>query len=88
MTGQGTPFPVPARHVPERTCVACRRKRPQPELRRVSRVDGQWRVVTGPRTGRGAYVCADSPACWQDKRLRRAFGAQAPVLSALLTAHA
>ncbi|THF88772.1 YlxR family protein [Deinococcus sp. KSM4-11] len=82
MTGPN-PFPV-SRHVPERTCVACRRKRPQTEFRRVSRVDGEWTLVAGHRTGRGAYVCADSPACWQDKRLRRAFGAQAPDLSARL----
>lgn len=84
MTGQGaTPT---HRHVPERSCVACRRRRPQPELRRVTRVDGVWRVVPGPRTGRGAYVCADTPACWQDRRLRRTFGAQAPALSVQLGA--
>lgn len=74
----------PPRHVPERTCVACRRKRPQPEFRRVAKVDGTWQLLSGPRSGRGAYVCADSPACWQDKKLRRAFGAAAPTISGLL----
>jgi predicted RNA-binding protein YlxR (DUF448 family) len=88
VSGPDTPSSLPARHVPERSCVACRRKRPQPELRRVSRVGGEWRLVAGPRTGRGAYVCADSPACWQPGRLRRAFGAQAPALSTLLSASA
>lgn len=72
------------KHVPERTCVACRRKRPQAEFRRVTRVGGVWTVQEGDRTGRGAYVCADTPACWQEKRLRRAFGAQAPQVAAQL----
>lgn len=72
------------KHVPERTCVACRRKRPQAEFRRVTRVGGVWTVQGGDRIGRGAYVCADSPACWQEKRLRRAFGAQAPQVAAQL----
>ncbi|MBZ9711859.1 YlxR family protein [Deinococcus multiflagellatus] len=75
--------PHPARHVPERTCVACRRKRPQPEFVRLTRVDGAWTVCPGPRQGRGAYLCADRPECWQDKRLRRVFGAQAAAVSAL-----
>lgn len=69
--------PRPGRHVPERTCVACRRKRPQQEFLRVTRVDGRWAVRAGNRMGRGAYVCADTPECWQEKRLRRGFRAQA-----------
>ncbi|GGM01230.1 hypothetical protein GCM10010841_07290 [Deinococcus aerophilus] len=76
--------PHPGRHVPERTCVACRRKRPQHEFVRITREGGVWALRAGKRSGRGAYVCADSPACWQDKRLRRAFGAQAGALSAQL----
>ncbi|MFC4639336.1 YlxR family protein [Deinococcus hohokamensis] len=82
-------LPAPRRpHVPERSCVACRRKRPQGEFVRLSRVEGQWQVGGKPRTGRGAYVCADSPECWQDKRLRRAFGAQAAAVSTQLCAQA
>ncbi|ULH15423.1 YlxR family protein [Deinococcus sp. KNUC1210] len=73
-------------HVPERSCVACRRKRPQPEFLRLVRTAGVWALQPGVRSGRGAYVCADSPSCWTEKRLRRAFGAQAPALSAVLTA--
>lgn len=81
------------RHIPERSCVACRRKRPQGEFVRLSRLDGQWQIggpsnTGGARTGRGAYVCADSPDCWQDKRLRRAFGAQASKVAAQLSAQA
>ncbi|WP_034384047.1 YlxR family protein [Deinococcus sp. YIM 77859] len=74
------------RHVPERTCVACRRKRPQPDLVRVTLAAEGWRVVPGARTGRGAYVCADAPDCWQEKRLRRAFRADAPAISTQLQA--
>ncbi|GAA5512959.1 hypothetical protein Dcar01_01683 [Deinococcus carri] len=72
------------RHVPERTCVACRRKRPQDELVRVTRTPAGWRVLPGQRTGRGAYLCADLPECWQEKRLRRAFRGDAPAISAEL----
>ena len=41
-------------------------------------------MQTGHRTGRGSYLCADSPACWTEKRLKRMFGAQAGTLSAEL----
>ena len=82
--------PSPAAHVPERTCVACRAKRPQAELLRVSRdAAGGWRVAPGGqtgRTGRGAYLCADSPGCWAEKRLRRTFRGDAPAVSAALHA--
>lgn len=84
-----TAVPIPShppRHVPERTCVACRRKRPQAEFVRVTRTADGWRVLPGGRTGRGAYVCADSPTCWAEKRLRRAFGGSAPAVSAALAA--
>lgn len=76
--------PTPPRQTPERSCVACRRKRPQGELLRVVRLEGVWAVQSGKRSGRGAYVCSDSPACWQDKKLRRAFGAQAEGVAAQL----
>ncbi|GGL80380.1 hypothetical protein GCM10010840_17830 [Deinococcus aerolatus] len=82
------PTPHPA-HVPERSCVACRRKRPQAEFLRVTRVGGRWDLRAGHRVGRGAYVCADTPECWQEKRLRRAFRAQAAEIAAQLqTQHA
>ncbi|WP_425148252.1 YlxR family protein [Deinococcus sp.] len=79
--------PAPAaRHVPERSCVACRRRRPQGELLRLVRAAGVWTLQTGVRNGRGAYLCADTPDCWAEKRLRRAFGAQAATLSVALLA--
>lgn len=71
-----------ALHTPERSCVACRRKRPQAELVRVTRTETGWALLDGARTGRGAYVCADSPQCWQEKRLMRAFRGQAAAVAA------
>lgn len=83
------PAPKP-KHVPERTCVACRKKRPQAEFLRFSKgLDGVWgmdRWLVRPkvRTGRGVYLCADSPECWQEKRLRRTFGAQSAKVATML----
>ncbi|ADY25901.1 protein of unknown function DUF448 [Deinococcus proteolyticus MRP] len=81
--------PVLAAHVPLRTCVACRRARPQAELLRLTPAPhGGWQL-TGPSVrrlpGRGRYLCADTPGCWTEKRLRRAFGAAAPALAQQLT---
>lgn len=53
------------KHVPTRTCVACRKARPKRELIRLVRItDGSISVDdTGKMAGRGAYLC---PAleCW------------------------
>ena len=78
----------PTPHVPERSCVACRRKRPQAEFLRLTRTPEGWALLPGARTGRGAYLCADSPECWQEKRLRRAFRDRAAGVAAALSAHA
>lgn len=61
----GTKGPRP-RHVPQRTCVACRDKTNKRALFRIVRTsDGQAEVdLTGRKPGRGAYIC-DTPACWQ-----------------------
>ncbi|SMB93494.1 DUF448 domain-containing protein [Deinococcus hopiensis] len=80
----GPERPNSAGHSPERTCVACRRKRVQSEFVRVTRAPEGWQVRGGSRTGRGAYVCADSPECWAEKRLRRAFRSEAGAVSAQL----
>ncbi|GEM47974.1 DUF448 domain-containing protein [Deinococcus cellulosilyticus] len=56
---------------PERTCVACRKKRPQSEMLRFRKSSEGWVMQDEDRFGRGAYVCADSPACWNEKKLRR-----------------
>jgi predicted RNA-binding protein YlxR (DUF448 family) len=65
------------RHVPQRTCVACRRTTAKRELVRIVRTpEGSVEVdPTGKRSGRGAYLCA-APDCWrlgvQKGRLDRA----------------
>ena len=59
------------KHVPQRTCIACRRTDAKRGLIRLVR-DAEGRVAldpTGKRTGRGAYLCHD-PACW-DQALKR-----------------
>ena len=54
-----------ARHVPQRTCVACRQVKAKRSLVRLVRVaDGSVEVdATGRKAGRGAYLC-DAPECW------------------------
>ncbi|HEY8476011.1 MAG TPA: YlxR family protein [Chloroflexota bacterium] len=56
---------MPTKHVPLRTCVACRRVRPKREMVRLVRTPaGTVEVdLTGKRSGRGAYLCREE-ACW------------------------
>ncbi len=53
------------RHVPERTCVVCRSKRPKQELVRLVRASSGSIAPdsAGRAPGRGAYLCRAS-ACW------------------------
>ena len=60
------------KHIPVRTCVACRRTDAKRGLFRLVR-DADGRVAvdpTGKRAGRGAYLCHD-PACWEQALKRR-----------------
>jgi len=54
------------RHVPQRTCVACRQTGAKRGLVRIVRAaDGSVSIdPTGKRSGRGAYLC-HTPDCWQ-----------------------
>ena len=54
------------RHVPERTCIACKQQRPKRELIRIVRTpDGHVLLdPTGKKSGRGAYLCARR-SCWE-----------------------
>ena len=54
------------RHIPQRTCVACRQTGAKRQLVRVVRApDGSVSIdPSGKKSGRGAYLC-DSPECWQ-----------------------
>ena len=59
-------MPQPSRPQPERSCVACRTKRPKRSLLRLV-VDAGGRLTLDARgraPGRGAYLCRDA-ACWQ-----------------------
>lgn len=55
-----------AKHIPQRTCLACRQVRSKGELVRLVRTP--WGVVeidvTGKEAGRGAYLCREQ-GCWQ-----------------------
>jgi predicted RNA-binding protein YlxR (DUF448 family) len=54
------------KHVPERSCVACRKVRPKRHLVRLVRTpDGGVEVdTTWRKAGRGAYLCP-AQECWQ-----------------------
>ncbi len=56
----------PAKHIPQRTCLACGKVRPKQELIRLVRISGGGVEVDtgGKRTGRGAYLCP-APECWE-----------------------
>ena len=55
-----------AKHIPQRTCVGCRKVQGKRQLVRVVRqADGHVRLdATGKAPGRGAYVHANAE-CWQ-----------------------
>ena len=59
--------PQRRKHVPHRTCVACRTAGPKRELVRVVRTpEGDVLVdETGKLNGRGAYLCRRR-SCWDD----------------------
>ena len=65
-----------SRHVPERTCIGCRRRAPRHELVRFAAVrDGERLVLVrddGGLGGRGVYTCA-SRTCFETALARRGF---------------
>ncbi len=58
--------PVRQRHIPQRSCVACRRTDSKRVLVRIVRTPQQGVQIdpTGKLAGRGAYLC-QARACWQ-----------------------
>jgi predicted RNA-binding protein YlxR (DUF448 family) len=54
------------KHVPQRTCIACRTVRPKRDLVRVVRTPEGAVLVdeTGKLSGRGAYLCRQRD-CWE-----------------------
>ena len=69
--------PLPqAKHIPERTCAACRTKMAQSDLYRIRKTPQGWTMDQSVKVGRSAYLCS-SPYCHVEKRLKRIFGVQA-----------
>jgi predicted RNA-binding protein YlxR (DUF448 family) len=69
------------KHVPYRSCVACRASRPKRELVRIVRTADGTVVIDerGKQNGRGAYLCAQR-SCWtaavQKRSLDRALAVE------------
>lgn len=61
------------RHVPQRTCIACRKVDAKRGLTRLVRLpEGHVAIdPTGKRAGRGAYLCAER-GCWETALKRKA----------------
>jgi uncharacterized protein len=57
-----------------RTCVGCRRTRPQEELVRYVRTPDGMLAEGRTLKGRGAWLCRAQPACVEAAARRRAFG--------------
>ena len=57
--------PPRPRHIPQRTCAACKQVRPKRELLRIVRTPEGHVVLdpSGKRAGRGTYLCARR-SCW------------------------
>jgi predicted RNA-binding protein YlxR (DUF448 family) len=66
------------KHLPLRTCIACRESKPKRELLRIVRTPEGHVLIdpTGKKSGRGAYLCAKL-SCWQkalkEHRLEQVF---------------
>lgn len=60
------------RHQPERTCVACRSKKPKRMLLRIVRTVGERLEldVAANKPGRGAYVCPDEKCVFLAQKKR------------------
>lgn len=57
------------KHVPQRTCLACRQKTDKRRLTRIVRTsEGVVVDATGKKNGRGGYLCDQQP-CW-DKAIK------------------
>ncbi|MBM3157028.1 MAG: YlxR family protein [Chloroflexi bacterium] len=61
-----------SRHVPERTCFACQRKRAKWELVRIVRTpQGNLEIDSrGKKAGRGAYLCK-LRGCWESGLIKK-----------------
>lgn len=73
---------------PERSCVGCRKRRPQGDLIRFALRDGRLTLAERRRSGRSAYVCPEQ-GCLDAAVERRAFARafRGPVIIDPATAH-
>ncbi len=56
----------PVKHVPQRTCIACRQVKAKRELVRIVKTnDGLIVDADGKKPGRGAYLCK-AKECWEN----------------------
>jgi predicted RNA-binding protein YlxR (DUF448 family) len=62
-----TASPLVAKHIPKRTCIACRKTESKRGLVRLVCVpEGGVEVdLTGKKSGRGAYLCP-TRSCWEN----------------------
>ena len=58
---------------PERTCVGCRRRRPQSELVRCALLADGQAIVSRTAAGRGAWLCPPPGDCFEQALRRKAF---------------
>jgi predicted RNA-binding protein YlxR (DUF448 family) len=73
------------KHIPQRTCIACRAVRAKRDLVRIVRTN-ENRVeadLTGKKAGRGAYLCRQRE-CWEEiltarRRLADALNLESPI---------
>lgn len=78
MANTGKKQPKRPKHIPLRTCIACRESKPKRELLRIVRTPDGHVVIdpAGKKPGRGAYLCARL-SCWETaikkKRLEQEF---------------
>ncbi len=58
---------IPVKHIPQRTCIACRKTSAKRQLVRLVRVAEDRVEVdsTGKKSGRGAYLCTNQE-CWEN----------------------
>jgi predicted RNA-binding protein YlxR (DUF448 family) len=66
--------PTARPHVPERTCIGCRRKASPAGLTRIARTPSGSLAVGRREPGRGAWLCTGSAACFDAAVRRKALG--------------
>jgi predicted RNA-binding protein YlxR (DUF448 family) len=58
--------PYRQKHIPQRSCVACRKKTDKRQLTRLVKTAEEGLLIdpTGKYNGRGTYLC-ENPLCWE-----------------------